>query len=69
MTKLTVLETFEQGLDRKDGGVIKLIADGDYKAKQAADGSLQVTLGDKVRTIPAEIVTRLVKAKLVKIDG
>jgi hypothetical protein len=55
--KLKVLQTFEQGLSRVQGGAIKLLV-GEYSAKQTEHG-IVVEVGGKQRTLPPEIVTRL----------
>ena len=55
--KLKVLETFEQGLPRAQGGAIKLLA-GEYSAKETEHG-IVVEVGGKSRTLPPEIVSRL----------
>jgi len=55
--KLKVLQTFEQGLDKSQGGAIKLLV-GEYDAKETEHG-IVVEVGGKKRTLPPEIVTRL----------
>ena len=64
--KLTVLETFEQGLPRVDGGAIKLLP-GEYEAK-ATDHGIVLTVGGKQRTLPKAIVERLKAAKLIAVE-
>jgi hypothetical protein len=61
--KLKVLQTFEQGLSRAEGGAIKLLV-GEYEAKQTEHG-LVVTVGGKSRTLPPDIVERLTSLGLI----
>lgn len=61
--KITVKETFEQGLPRKQGGVVKLVP-GTYEATQA-NGLTTLAAGGKSRAIPTEIVDRWVSLGLV----
>ena len=64
--KLKVLETFEQGLDRAQGGAIKLLA-GEYPAK-ATDHGLVVDVAGKQRTLPPEIVVNLKNLGLIAVE-
>lgn len=61
--KIKVLETFEQGLPRAQGGAVKLLA-GEYAAKQTEHG-LVVEVGGKSRTLPPDIVERLKKLGVI----
>lgn len=65
--KLIVLETFEQGMERREGGAIKLF-EGQNLPATATEHGLQVTIGDRVRTIPNELVQKLQDQKLVRIE-
>jgi hypothetical protein len=64
--KLKVLQTFEQGLSRVQGGAIKLLA-GEYAAKETEHGVV-VEVGGKQRTLPPEIVTRLKELGLIAFE-
>ena len=64
--KLKVLETFEQGLPKADGGAIKLLA-GEYAVTETAHG-LVVEVGGKSRTLPPDIVERLTKLGLIAVE-
>lgn len=64
--KLKVLQTFEQGLPKADGGAIKLVA-GEYEAKQT-DHGLVVTVGGKQRTLPTAIVEKLKSFELIAVE-
>lgn len=61
--KLKVLETFEQGLPRAQGGAVKLLA-GEYAAKQTEHG-IVVEVDGKSRTLPPDIVERLTSLGLI----
>jgi hypothetical protein len=61
--KLKVLQTFEQGLSREEGGAIKLVA-GEYSAKETQHGVV-VEVGGKNRTLPPAIVERLKSLGLI----
>jgi len=52
---LIVLETLEQGMDRREGGVIKLFKDDRLPAIENEHG-LQVTVAGRVRTVPPAIL-------------
>lgn len=64
--KIKVLQTFEQGLSRVQGGAIKLLF-GEYSAKQTEHG-IVVEVGGKQRTLPPEIVTRLKDLGLIAFE-
>lgn len=69
---LTVLETFEQGMERKQGGAFKLFKTErggqlPYPATETEHG-LEVTVGGRVRTIPPALLAALTNAKLVRVD-
>jgi hypothetical protein len=65
--KMTVLQTFEQGMPRADGGMIKLFEGAKLEATQVETG-VQVVAEGKVRTIPTAIVAKLETAGLVKLE-
>jgi hypothetical protein len=64
--KLKVLETFEQGLPKADGGAIKLLA-GEYAVTETAHG-LVVTIGNKQRTLPKAVVEKLKGFGLIAVE-
>jgi hypothetical protein len=66
MKTITVKETFEQGMDRKQGGMLKLSA-GPYKATEG-DGGLSVELGGKTRLIPNATISQLQKLGLITVS-
>jgi hypothetical protein len=65
---LVVLETIEQGMERKEGGVIKLFKGQKLAAAQTEHG-LQVTLFQgRVRTVPKAILEGWVTAGHVRVE-
>lgn len=64
--KLNVLQTFEQGLPKAQGGAIKLLA-GEYVAKETEHG-IVVEVGGKKRTLAPEIVERLKGLGLIEFE-
>lgn len=64
---LVVLETFEQGMERKEGGVIKLFANSKLPATSTEHG-LQVAVDGRVRTIPPALLKKLEGAGLVRVE-
>ncbi len=65
--KLTVLQTFEQGMERRNGGVIKLFEKQVLPVEETEHG-LQVPVGGKVRTIPPQLVAILTEAGLILVE-
>jgi hypothetical protein len=69
---LVVLESFEQGMERKEGGALKLFktergGQPPYPVEQTEHG-LHITVGGRVRTLPAEQAERLTGAGLIRVD-
>lgn len=67
--KLTVLQTFEQGMERKEGGVIKLIHGTEVSLTFNGAGDKAVLpVAGVSREIPATLVEKWVAAELVKVE-
>jgi hypothetical protein len=64
---LVVLETIEQGMDRKEGGVIKLFKDQKLPAS-ATEHGLQVLVSGRTRTVPKPILDKWVGAGFVRVE-
>lgn len=62
---LVVHQLFEQGLDRAQGGALRL-RPGEYPAKETKHG-LVITLDRTERTIPLDVLERLKASKLVSV--
>jgi hypothetical protein len=66
MKTITVKETFEQGLDRKQGGMLKLTP-GTYRVLESKEGLLVDLAPQKPRLIPPEVVVKLIELKLITV--
>lgn len=67
--KLIVLETFEQGMDRKDGGALKLLVGSQLPAEETDHGLVVTGAGGKKRTLAPALVKKLTDTGLVRIDS
>lgn len=65
--KLVVLQTFEQGMERREGGVIKLFEGQQLPVEQTEHG-LVVPVAGKSRLVPPALVEKWTAAGLVRVD-
>lgn len=64
MKKFKVIETFEQGFDRKDGGAIKLLARTVVSYQESEHGHV-MEIDGKLRTVPIPVFNGWVSAGLI----
>lgn len=69
MAKIRVRETFEQGLERKHGGMLKLVAGEEVDVGETVDGLVPLVRGSgrPDRRVPKEIYDRWHQTRLVEL--
>lgn len=67
MKKITVKQTFEQGLAKNLGGAFKLFAPSVIEAEETPDGLVIVPDG-RPRTLPPAFVEKLVGLDLIAVE-